>query len=85
MNRQSNPLRGAETLAPNKSPLKDLLAAEGATVGFGAATLTRQGDRVVFTGSPTGSHSLDYDESDGDRLIAHAKGYAAAAAERTPK
>jgi hypothetical protein len=71
MDQQSNPLRGAETLAPNNSPLKFRLATESATVRLGAITLTRRGERIVFTGN----HSLDYEESTGDRLIAHAKGY----------
>jgi hypothetical protein len=57
------------------SLLKARLATEGATVRMGAVTLTRHGERVVLTGSPTGPHSLDYEESTGDRLIAHAKGY----------
>jgi hypothetical protein len=61
--------------------LKDRLATEGAAVGFGAATLTRQGDRVVFTGAPTGQHSLYYDACTDERLNAHAKGYAAVAGE----
>jgi hypothetical protein len=38
MNQQSNPLRGAETLAPNNSPLKARLATKGAAVRLGAVT-----------------------------------------------
>jgi hypothetical protein len=64
------------------SPLKARLAVEGATISLGDVTITRLGERVVFTGSPTGDHSLDYEQSSASRIIAHAKGYAATAAER---
>ena len=59
----------------DRSLLKARLATEGATVNLGSVTLTRRGDEVVFTGSPTGKHSLDYEASSGDRIVAHAKGY----------
>jgi hypothetical protein len=62
--------------------LKTRLGSEGAMVRLGSVTLVRRGDRVIFSGSPTGEHSLDYAESSGARLIAHAKGYVGFTLER---
>jgi hypothetical protein len=56
-------------------PLKDMLANEYAKVNLGVATVTRRGKMIVFEGSPTGQHSIDYAESDARRIIDHALGY----------
>lgn len=56
--------------------VKKRLGHEGASLGIGdAVTATREGDRIVMRGSPTGTHSVGYSDSSDERVGAHVKGY----------
>jgi len=43
----------------------------------GRYTLTTEGDRYIMQGAPSGTHSLDIENTDADRLAAHWAGYTA--------